>query len=264
MTDGPEYTGRKQDETVDATVATLASRAIAVLASKRARTRPVLSERLVLQMIAAARDPRDSVMRGAVTDLLHSGIPAVEVLDFYIPEAARRLGESWMTDRLGFADVTIATARLQRVVRFLADRPGIRATDARLSILLVVAEGEYHTLGPMIMAEQLRRKGISVRLVLGESNREVLKTVAEGHFDAIFFSISSSDKLADVKDLVEKTRKALGTPTPIVAGGPIGRLRNDGRTLTGADHFTSDPKEALRLCGLTVSPPVERPHESSE
>ena len=107
----------------------------------------------------------------------------------------------------------------------------------------------------LIMTEQFRRLGLSVRLLLGESNRKVLTTVADGHFDAIFFSVAVAEKLADLRELVEGSRRVAEHGTPIVVGGAIGQAGTDIRKLTGADIAANDPKEALRLCGLKISPP---------
>ena len=171
------------------------------------------------------------------------------------PEAARRLGEAWCSDGAGFADVTIATARLQRSLRMLAEAPRSRRPMGRAeaSVLVAVIEGEYHTLGAMVLTEQMRRRGVSVRLLLGEGDATILDTVADGHFDAIFLSVAVAEKLAHVRDLVEKTRRVAQHGVPVVVGGAIGQFGPDIKTVTGADHVATDAREALRLCGLTIS-----------
>lgn len=262
MTDGPDIGRRHASEDAGNNVESLATRALAVLASKRANARPILSERLVLELLNAARGDDDAQVGAAIVDILHSGVTGEEVLEFYIPEAARRLGEMWSDDGIGFADVTIAVARLQRELRSTAMRRGMELRDAEegIAVLVAVPDGEYHTLGAMVITEQFRRMGISVRLCLAEPKREVLRKVAEGQYDAIFYSIAASAKLAEIRDLVEETRKCLSAPAPIVVGGAVGISGLDVKKLTGADHSTTDPKEALRLCGLTTSPPgAKRP-----
>ena len=207
-----------------------------------------------------------SLLRGALLDLTHAGIPPEEVIDFYVPEAARRLGEQWCEDGLSFADVTIGVARLQRIVRDLSIDPRnhVHAGRGTKSILVAVAEGEYHTLGAMILTEQFRRIGASVRLLFGDDARDTQRIVATGDFDAIFVSLAVPDRLGPVRELIDQVRQVLPKPTPIVVGGAIGNSGLDVKKLTGADYATTDPKEALRLCGLTISHHGARRRATSE
>lgn len=247
-------------------VTSLAETALAVLASKSASGRPPMSEDLLADLTDAARARNGTAVDAAVEHLFRVGIPAEEIMDFYIPEAARRLGEDWCSDAMGFAEVTIGSAHLQRALRGLMARagdPGL-ARRAQNSVLVVVMENHYHTLGAMVVAHQLRRLGASVRLLLGEADRRVLQTVASGHFDAIFLSIAMVERLSALRDLVEKIRQTLPAPVPIVVGGAVGNLGTDVGEVTGADYTATNANEALRLCGLTVTAPgVGHPHGTS-
>ncbi|MEM7778695.1 MAG: cobalamin B12-binding domain-containing protein [Pseudomonadota bacterium] len=266
MTDRHESTRHQTDLRAAPTVESLAERAIAVLASKRATGGQVLSESLVLGLIRGAEADDPSELRTAVLDLNHAGVPPEEIIDFYIPEAARRMGEQWCEDGMSFADVTIGVARLQRVMRNLSIDPRQHSHAGRgtTSILVSVVEGEYHTLGAMVLTEQFRRMGVSVRLLLGDDARDTQRIVATGDFDAIFFSVAVAEGLVPVRNLIRQVRQVLPKPTPIVVGGAIGISGLDVKKLTGADHATTDAKEALRQCGLTISPPGARLRATSE
>lgn len=238
-------------------VEALANRAIEALSSRRARGRIPLSERFVLDIMDAAREDEEAMLIAAIDRLMHTGVPVEEVLDFYIPEAARRLGDAWCEDGMGFAGVTISVARLQRRLRELCIAPrdgGPSKGGSGPSVLLVVPSDDYHTLGAMVVTEQFRRAGISVRLKLGEDHHEILRSVAAGQFDAIFFSVAVSEKLAHLRELTDRIRRSARQPVAIVVGGAAVNGGIDAKSLTGADYATSDPKEALRLCGLTTSP----------
>ena len=93
MTDGQGPLGLKPDDSTENTVASLASQAIAVLASKRAGGRPPLSETLILDLVEAARGGSETAVDEAIAGLSRAGVPVEEIIDFYIPEAARRLGD---------------------------------------------------------------------------------------------------------------------------------------------------------------------------
>ncbi len=255
MTDGPDQIRRKAEGETENTVAALASRAVAVLAERRLKARAPLSERLLQGLIDAALKKGNAGVDAAIADILHSGSPPEEAIDFYIPEAARRLGEGWCSDSLGFAEVTIATARLQHAVRELSHDPRSKGTKSSgQSILVVVPEDEHHTLGSLVMTEQLRRVGFSVRLSLGEPNRRILQAVASKQYDAIFLSISASERLAQLRDLVEKSRDLLPEDVPIVVGGALGETDTEIQRITGADFGCKEVYEAIQKCGLTISP----------
>lgn len=253
MTDRQDnFAGRRDIE--GESVTTLASRALEAIVSRKARGRSVLSERLMDQLVNAAHAARDDALDAAVSDLLHAGVPHSEALDFYIPEVARRLGDAWCDDRLSFTAVTIGTARLQRAVRRLShDSRGANEWATEGSVLVIAPEGQAHTLGATLVTEQLRRQNVSVRLMVGASERDILATVAEGSFDAVFISIAVEEALAQIRSLVKKLKPVIGGGVPVAVGGAVLNNGADVKKNTGADHVVSDVREALRLCGLTSS-----------
>jgi methanogenic corrinoid protein MtbC1 len=52
-----------------------------------------------------------------VSDLIDAGLSVEEVCLDHLAPAARCLGEWWETDRLPFTEVTMATARIQSMLR---------------------------------------------------------------------------------------------------------------------------------------------------
>ena len=236
-------------------VDSLASRAVAVIAGRQEAAPAPLSERFIGALYDAVTDGGNARVDEIIAAMLDAGCPAGEVLEFYIPEVARRLGNDWCDDRLGFAQVSIGSARLQHAVRALSDRcRRVNLSGAGHAVLVVVPRGEHHTLGAVILTEQLRQAGVSVRMSICETSTQVLRTVASGQYDAIFFSISSTERLEDLRHLVEKSKKAAPVDVPVVVGGAFEVGAEDVKELAGADHAADDYKEALRLCGLTIFP----------
>jgi methylmalonyl-CoA mutase cobalamin-binding subunit len=164
----------------------------------------------------------------------------------------------WCEDSMGFATVTIGTARLQGLLRDLEDMAGVqRMTEPDgAAIMVVVASGLYHTLGAMVLTGQLRRRGHAVRLMLGAEPEAVAVSVRQARFDAVMISSAAGTPVESVRRLVSAIKKATGAPPPVVIGGTVvesaAGTGEDILALTGADHATSDPDEALRLCGLTL------------
>ncbi|MEO0654712.1 MAG: cobalamin B12-binding domain-containing protein, partial [Pseudomonadota bacterium] len=265
MTDHRDRIRSLLDAGATPTVESLAERAVAVLASKRANSGQVLSEKLVQDLIDSAGSDDPVHTLETIADIQRAGVPAREIIDYYIPEAARRLGDKWCEDELGFADVTISVARLQRALREIgvAPRQNASAGHRVASVLVTVVEGEFHTLGAMVLTEQFRRLGLSVRLLLGNEEFEAQRVVATGDFDAIFVSVGVAERLGVTRDLIADLRQVLPQATPIVVGGAIGISERDVKKRTGADFATNDPQEALRLCGLTISPQGARRRATS-
>lgn len=255
MTDGQDNRTGRRFEHAGASVTDLASRALAVLAERRSDKDMPLSERLLEMLTGASLNSDDGALNGVVTDMVHSGVSPAEIVSLYVPEAARWLGQQWTEDGLGFAEVTIGSARLQQVVRKLSPDPHRNGPvdQCDTSLLVVVMPNEHHTLGAVVLASQFRLMGLSVRLVLGEDKQSILRTMSSEDYEAIFFSTSSSERLDELRSFIEKSRKVISNSRPILVGGAVTRQGVDLKKLTGADHACSDAMEALRICGLKVT-----------
>lgn len=182
------------------------------------------------------------------------GVSDEEIVDFYIPAVACRLGEDWAENRRSFAEVTIGTARLIATVRDLSRRwTADAAADWRApTIVMVVPEAEQHRLGAVIAASRFRRRGVSVHMLLGRTDAEVVAAVASGQYDMVSFSLATLDRVEHVRDVIQFLRERVSALPPIVVGGAIGMDGAELQARVGADHVVCDPDEALRLCGMTV------------
>ncbi|WP_342077604.1 cobalamin B12-binding domain-containing protein [Yoonia sp. SS1-5] len=208
--------------------------------------------------LSADREACVEVMK----DALHGGLRPEDMADLYIPALARDMGQDWCEDQLGFAQVTIGVSRLQSMLRDLgpAWSADSVAHPAAPAIMLVVPEQAHHTLGAMVLAGQLRRKGLSVRLVLGMRRTELVKLVELASFDAVFISASCGERLETLRRIVDVIGVAASRRPPVVIGGSILDVedKENVTALTGADYATGCPDEALRLCGL-----IERMHDDA-
>jgi len=256
MTEGTYRALSGRDKTEETGVRSLAQQVLSELAG-RLPARPVLlDDRLLLDLCAAVQaiDPKPS--SEVLARLRAAGLADEDIVEVYIPAAARRLGAAWCEDGIGFAEVTIGTARLQGMVRHLNE--SIERTPAlpdSPTVLTIVPEGESHTLGAMVATGQLRRMGASVRMCVGQTNALVLDLVESCRFDLIMISVAHTEKLEHIRKLVVDIRHALPMATPVIVGGAVVDEAPDVKTQTGADHAVKDAKEALRLCGLRISSP---------
>jgi methylmalonyl-CoA mutase cobalamin-binding subunit len=203
---------------------------------------------------AAALDPIPGKAKEALLRVLADGVDADQIADYYVPVIAREMGDRWCEDNLSFAAVTIGASRLQFMLRELgtnwADNKTV-SPDAP-TILLIVPKVAYHTLGAVVLSGQLRRQGLSVKLVLGDDTKDIARRVARTHYNAVFISSARGQALESLRQIVDVVKASAKERTPVVIGGTILDIETSENVtaLTGATFATKIPQEALRLCGL--------------
>lgn len=256
MSDNPHPRSWPDPESGDRLVGALATRALSVVAAKPDRGPRVLNKifKKVLEDAARSADPK--LCNAALIQMLRAGISAEEIADCYIPALAREMGDAWCDDSMSFAEVTIGVSRLQGLLRDLGPEwqsdKGARPNAP--TVLLIVPQAEFHTLGASVLCGQLRRMGVSVRLLLDTSPEDVSLRVRAHHFDTVMISATKGVGLETLRKLVEAARTAQEAAPPVVIGGTLLELHDNVVELTGSDFATNDLNEAITLCGLTISP----------
>ncbi|MEM7525872.1 MAG: cobalamin B12-binding domain-containing protein [Pseudomonadota bacterium] len=237
----------------DEIVAPIASQAIAEVAIRLAPLGSMDETALSKLEAAVFHDARER--RIAVVDAMRAaGLTERDIVDRYIPEVADRLGEHWLNDTMTFADVTIGAARLQAMVRDVAAdaaEPTLHADAA--SALVVVRRGETHTLGAVVLATQLRRCGVAVRLSIGHPDEDVAAEARYGDYNLIAISASAGENLDSLRSLVKRLRKAAGGSSKIAVGGSVMDLELDLEEALHVDFATKNAVDALRRCDVGVS-----------
>jgi methylmalonyl-CoA mutase cobalamin-binding subunit len=117
--------------------------------------------------------------------------------------------------------------------------------------LVVVPHDTHHYLGAMVLTGKLRRLGLSVRLLLDATPAMVKARMQQYRFDTVFLSASCGESLERIRRIVESAKAVSGHHPSVVVGGAIRSEVPEVAQLTGADHATDDPIEALALCNLT-------------
>lgn len=185
-------------------------------------------------------------------ELKRARITAEMLADDYIPAAARQMGEMWHKDQISFTSVSIGTARLQALLHEIGTNwhaDAVRGAAAG-TVLLVLPEGEQHTLGACVLASQLRRRGISVGICIGPNVSDLRHMVRKRHFDGVMVSLGSQENLDVCYSLVKTIRDAVGEGVRIAVGGAILEKEKDLAARLGADVATSDAAVALAALGL--------------
>lgn len=229
-------------------VEALAERVLSVVASNPPLRSGGFRTDLLEGLVAAVQTFDPAARRSILDQCRAAGLRDAEIIDHYIPAAARDLGEQWCSDTMSFADVTIGVARLQGLARDLRTPPtNLKPGPA---VLVVVPQDVYHTLGATVLGDQMRRLGMSVKMAVGFSYDDLQDLFISHEFDAVMVSASASERLETIGNLINTIRtSAYGNP-PIVVGGTVLDQRTDVKQLTGADFTADNAEEALRLCGL--------------
>ncbi|ETX29715.1 cobalamin B12-binding domain-containing protein [Roseivivax isoporae] len=192
-------------------------------------------------------DPVDCARR-----LRNLPLPDIVLTDHVIPAVARRLGRDWETDRASFAEVSVASARLQSLLGELAPHWSDRlpdAADTALSALLVLTTDEPHTLGPHLVTAQLRRRGVLVRTLYGAGPAEVAAALDQGpRTDMVLFSCAHRRHLAFVAGIMSGLRKLGARRPPAILGGVVLDHETALEKRTGVDLVTNDVQSALTFC----------------
>ena len=254
MQQGMQLRASHRDEDPMGGVSQFAAEVVARLVLRDVTEEAGLREAVLQRFLAAISSSDPAAFEALKPELKRARISAGALADCYIPEAARRLGEAWETDSLSFAAVTMGVARLQAILREIgsawsADAMG-QATGPTL--LLILPQGEQHTLGALVLAGRLRRMGVSVSMRIAPSVSDLAGYVAERTFDGALISIACNDRLETCRILVKTLKEASNGGMTVAVGGAIRDSVESVKQATGADLVTNDIMEALAHMGLLV------------
>lgn len=214
---------------------------------------PALRPEILQTLHDAAMRLDPAAAQSAITRCLGRGVTPEDLAELAIPEVARAMGRSWISDDASFSDVTVCVARLQSMLRALGPAwcGDQRAKVSDPAILLAVPHGLDHTLGASVLAGQLRRGGFSVRLIIGASASDLRRRLQHSCYDALLLSVGSSGGLESARQIVEFLTRCKESTPPIILGGSVLSCSADLANRIGADLVTNDLDEVLEYCGLT-------------
>ncbi len=168
-------------------------------------------------------------------------IPAEVVIDYCIPMAAEELGKDWVDDLKGFGQVTLATSRLQMILNNLVNYQNSEAESAsEHGLMLIVCKDEQHTLGPSILADQLRRRGHSVKFLHSANAKELITLCVDHEFSAVLFSCSGHHSIDYITKSINLIKQEVAQKPLIFLGGKILDLEPEIEGLVDADEFSND------------------------
>ncbi len=230
----------------------LAIEVIQRLASLRRAGAGKLQQSMIDRLVAAVCTADNAAVPDILEGFRKARVPVDAVVSDYIPAAARALGEAWEEDRLTFGLVTIGTARLQAMLRQLQAEQHADAADpdATAAVLVLIPPGEQHTLGAMVAASMLRRRGVSVKVEIAPSVTDLSHLTAERRFDAVLVTLGSTDRLETCAKLVKTLKQITKGALRVAIGGAVVESCRDMLTESGADLVTNDVNTVISEFGL--------------
>ena len=106
--------------------------------------------------------------------------------------------------------------------------------------MLIICKDEQHTLGPSILADQLRRRGQSVKLLHSADSNELINLCKSQDFSAVLFSCAGHHSLDYINKSINSMSNNLVQRPLIFVGGKILDLEPAIKDKVAADAFTND------------------------
>lgn len=227
----------------------LANSAVSLLKERQTTTSSGAKQFLVEYLTQSILNRSGFVPDEILDELRGHRLSVDAIIDIYVPEAARSMGQMWMDDEADFASVTVASMRLQALLSLASSESlhVVRPVNNTVSALIVVPLGEQHTLGTFILAAQLRRLGADVDLSFCETSTDFVSRVFTQQPDMILFTASGRATLETVGQLVLNLSKALPTSPLCVLGGAFVEEDDVAKGISGVDLVTRCAREALSL-----------------
>lgn len=180
--------------------------------------RSFAENRLLALVLASDTAGQDLLLN----NLLADGCGLEDLLLAVVAPTIHAIGRMWEDDRMTFADVTMKSAHLQRIVQSLPVRVAqiCKGAGRAWRVLLSPAPGDQHTLGVTTLASLLSEKGLIVDR-LAEGNLDTLtERMASGQYDCIGLSVGSERLLSELPATLARLREAdQNPPTPLMIGG---------------------------------------------
>ena len=208
----------------------------------------------ILTLCRALRAPHPYAARQQIEGLLSRGLSIDTIFRKYLAAAAVELGRQWDDSDVGFADVSIALARVHAILDDLRRRfPGQAATRRR-RIAFAAVPGEQHRLGVEMATELFRREGWDVTHMIEADHDTLLARLDDADFVLVGLSAATKASMAALVRLILALR-ARRPDLRILVSGAIAAERVQVLETLGVDAVVADIPEALAAVGDLVGAP---------
>lgn len=185
------------------------------------------------------------------------GISVDRICSQGVTAAAAHLGQWWLEDRISFVEVTLASERLQDLVRNAPHLFGDEAQHPDAVCELVVLLGKpvvcQHTLGLLVVEQVFKRRGWRV-LKSEQACADTLEILRHTSVDLLGLSVAHSDHVVPTQAFIARCKTESQNPhILIMVGGPQAFLQADLAQTLGADFSATDACEGEALASAKIA-----------
>lgn len=192
----------------------------------------------VTAMAYALADSNEELAEEMVADLLAIGLSVQDLCLDHLAPAARELGEWWERDKMPFAEVALATARIQTILRTIPASRAQTTYSGAQGVLFAAVPGETHTLGVIMAADHFRRLGWDVGLLVGMESNELSRKISDDDRTLIGLSCAGRHSVPGLRVLVDDIRRHR-PDMAVVVGGNITNDKTAMAKLSYVDGIVS-------------------------
>ncbi len=232
---------------------TLLPKALAELVTQSEKKRSVFRNAEVKVLYDAAISFSSQACDKEIEKLISLGRSIIYIFDIYLPKVVQKLGEAWVSDKLTFAEVTIATSRIQLLGNkyenlYLENKwPDFHSPE----VLLILPQKQTHTFGIVSANRIFKRLGASTHLAIDSSDEAVENLITQHDFELIGISASLGCEVSSLNRIIDKVRKQTKNKIPIIIGGSMLQMQSWPHNEIRSDLVTNDPAFALKHYNLT-------------
>ena len=199
-------------------------------------------DRLCAALLSRDEQAADRIILAARRD----GVQVEQIYLGYVTGAARKLGVMWEEDRASFAEVTVASGRLYRVIRGLRHVVGAHLKEGRdyRPALFALAPGETHTLGIEMVTDLFRREGWDVDMAIDSTHDLLIEQIESRAYQAIVV-VAHSERMIEPMTRLFLALRIVQPMAYLVVAGNILSHHPEIPELLGADAVMPDVKTAV-------------------
>jgi methanogenic corrinoid protein MtbC1 len=209
----------------------------------------VLDDKEIDRITQLLLSTEDGAFELAITVLKTHGVSINYIVLDLIPTIARRLGKQWEDDTLSFAEVSIGTNKLERVIHKLDYLFQVTQLEKRgnHSILITTFPESQHSLGTLILSNYFIHSGWRVYRPENNSLKSISKELETNSRDAIAISISCDEQLQQLPNIISTLREKSQNPKIMVLiGGPLYNKAPAKFSHIQADITAFTPEESVQ------------------
>ena len=166
--------------------------------------------------------------------------------DEVIQPALVLMGEERAEDHISDENQRLIIDTTHQLIAELGNRFAKSLISPSVRVLGVMAPGEVHYLGLLMLLELLRKEGVVATFAgEGKSQAEICELVKRFTPDFVFISCMTAECIPATLELVLALRK-IATRVTVIAGGPAAEEQSDKLINAGCSQICSSTNEARR------------------